>query len=251
MNARSHRRDDPSRNSSNAGTTRRVPKVCAMFKKILIANRGAIACRILRTVQAHGHRAPSPCIPRPTRTRRTCGWPTRRTASGPRRPPRVICAASASSKSRAQSGARGHPSRLRLPVRERRLRRRPAKRAGIAFIGPTPAQMRDFGLKHTARALAQRRGLPLLPGTDCWPTCRPRSRRPSASAIPVMLKSTAGGGGIGMRRCDYAAELARVLRGRAAARGRTTSATPACSSRSSWRARGTSKCRSSATAAAR
>ena len=36
---------------------------------------------------------------------------------------------------------------------------------GIVFIGPTPAQMRDFGLKHTARAIAAQGGVPLLPGT--------------------------------------------------------------------------------------
>ena len=74
--------------------------------------------------------------------------------------------------------------------------------AGIAFIGPTPAQMRDFGLKHRARALAQEHGLPLLPGsgllTDLAEGAAPRR---AASAIPVMLKSTAGGGGIGMQLC--------------------------------------------------
>src|SRR5580700_692894 len=37
--------------------------------------------------------------------------------------------------------------------------------AGIAFIGPTPAQMRSFGLKHSARAIAEANGVPLLPGT--------------------------------------------------------------------------------------
>ena len=39
-----------------------------------------------------------------------------------------------------------------------------ARRQGIAFIGPTPAQMRDFGLKHVARALAEKSDLPLLAG---------------------------------------------------------------------------------------
>ena len=41
---------------------------------------------------------------------------------------------------------------------------------GIVFIGPTPAQMRAFGLKHTARRIAQENGVPLLPGTDLLAT---------------------------------------------------------------------------------
>src|SRR5215469_9500140 len=39
-------------------------------------------------------------------------------------------------------------------------------REGFVFIGPTPQQMRDFGLKHTARALARANGVPMLPGSE-------------------------------------------------------------------------------------
>src|SRR5205814_7889701 len=74
--------------------------------------------------------------------------------------------------------------------------------AGLAFIGPTPEQMRAFGLKHTARALAQKSGVPLLPGTELLPDVQAALEAAAAIGYPVMLKSTAGGGGIGMRRCD-------------------------------------------------
>ncbi|MDO9293938.1 MAG: biotin carboxylase N-terminal domain-containing protein, partial [Hydrogenophaga sp.] len=80
--------------------------------------------------------------------------------------------------------------------------------AGIAFIGPTPAQMRAFGLKHTARDLAQARGVPLLPGSGLLRDLAQAQTEAQRIGFPVMLKSTAGGGGIGMRLVWNAAELA-------------------------------------------
>src|SRR5882757_8654805 len=79
--------------------------------------------------------------------------------------------------------------------------------AGIAFIGPTPAQIRDFGLKHRARALAQENGLPLLPGSGILASPAEGLEIAQGIGYPVMLKSTAGGGGIGMKLCRDAADL--------------------------------------------
>ncbi len=78
---------------------------------------------------------------------------------------------------------------------------------GIAFIGPTPQQMDTFGLKHTARALAQNTGVPLLPGTDLLTDKEAALAAADNVGYPVMLKSTAGGGGIGMQICESAASL--------------------------------------------
>jgi urea carboxylase len=78
---------------------------------------------------------------------------------------------------------------------------------GITFIGPTPAQMRDFGLKHRARALAQAHGLPLLPGSGLLSDIAQARTEAERIGYPVMLKSTAGGGGIGMQLCRDATEL--------------------------------------------
>ena len=79
---------------------------------------------------------------------------------------------------------------------------------GIVFIGPTPEQMRAFGLKHTARAIAAENGVPAAAGHG---SARRRCTRALASCrrigYPVMLKSTAGGGGIGMRLCSSRDEL--------------------------------------------
>jgi len=79
--------------------------------------------------------------------------------------------------------------------------------AGIRFIGPTPAQLRAFGLKHSARALAAANDVPLLPGSDLLADAGAALEAAARAGFPVMLKSTAGGGGIGMRLCHSDAEL--------------------------------------------
>jgi urea carboxylase len=74
--------------------------------------------------------------------------------------------------------------------------------AGVVFVGPTAEQIRSFGLKHVARALARRHGLPVLSGSELLESVEAARRSASTIGYPVLLKSTAGGGGIGMRRCD-------------------------------------------------
>jgi urea carboxylase len=81
--------------------------------------------------------------------------------------------------------------------------------AGIGFAGPTPAQIRDFGLKHRARELAARAGVPICPGSDLVRTPAAAVRAAAALGYPVLLKATAGGGGIGLHRCADAEELRR------------------------------------------
>ncbi|MFO7704290.1 MAG: urea carboxylase [Halopseudomonas sp.] len=78
---------------------------------------------------------------------------------------------------------------------------------GIAFCGPTPEQIRQFGLKHTSREIAEQAGVPLIPGTGLLDSLNTAISAASLLGYPVMLKSTAGGGGIGLTRCDSEAEL--------------------------------------------
>ena len=85
---------------------------------------------------------------------------------------------------------------------------RACEAAGVRWIGPTPENIEVFGRKDAARALARAAAVPLLAGSDAL------RDRDDALAVahdigyPVMLKSRSGGGGIGMRRCDDAVELA-------------------------------------------
>jgi urea carboxylase len=78
---------------------------------------------------------------------------------------------------------------------------------GIVFIGPKPAHIRAFGLKHDARAIAQASKVPLLPGSGLLKDGGEALAEAHRIGYPVMLKSTAGGGGIGMHLCRTASEL--------------------------------------------
>src|SRR5688572_26717851 len=176
-----------------------------MFQKILIANRGAIACRILRTVKSMGLRsvavysetdANSPHVRDADEAYLLGPAPA---AESYLRQDRILEIA-------RLSGAQAiHPGYGFLS--ENADFAAACEQAGIAFIGPTPAQMRDFGLKHTARELARSSGLPLLPGTDLLQDLPAALAAAATIGYPVMLKSTAGGGGIGMRRCDSSRDL--------------------------------------------
>ncbi|MFG0805679.1 urea carboxylase [Pseudomonas fluvialis] len=80
--------------------------------------------------------------------------------------------------------------------------------AGIAFVGPTPTQIREFGLKHRARELAGEARVPMAPGTGLLDSLEEALAAAETIGYPVMLKTTAGGGGIGLTRCADAEALA-------------------------------------------
>ena len=126
---------------------------------------------------------------------------------------------------------------------------RPVEEAGIAFVGPTPAQLEAFGAKHTARELARAAGVPMMAGTGLLAIGRGGASRAAREiGFPVMVKATGGGGGIGMLACHRRGRGRRRVRpGPAARHGQLRQ--PAASSLSGSCGRpGTSRSRSSATA---
>jgi len=78
---------------------------------------------------------------------------------------------------------------------------------GLVFIGPTPAQMNVFGLKHLARDAAEQAGVPMLPGSPVLEDIESALAYAEKIGFPIMLKSSAGGGGIGMQVCRDAKSL--------------------------------------------
>ncbi|MGW0044991.1 urea carboxylase [Rhodococcus sp. NPDC003348] len=79
--------------------------------------------------------------------------------------------------------------------------------AGIAFVGPTPRQLRVFGNKHSAREAARAVGVPLVAGSGLLDTVTAALAAAEEIGYPVMLKAVGGGGGIGMQACFDAADL--------------------------------------------
>lgn len=77
----------------------------------------------------------------------------------------------------------------------------------IVFIGPNSSHIEDFGLKHTARQIAKDNDVPLLEGSELLKDLDDAILTAKEIGYPVMLKSTAGGGGIGMKLCFTEQEL--------------------------------------------
>ncbi|MCP1420598.1 urea carboxylase [Pseudomonas laurylsulfativorans] len=176
-----------------------------MFEKVLIANRGAIACRILRTLRelhAQGVAVYSEADAASLHILQADEAHSlgEGAAAGTYLALDKILAIAKSTGATAIHPGYGFLS-------ENAAFAEACEAADIAFIGPTPEQLRVFGLKHTARALAKRHGVPMLEGTELLDSLDAALLAGEQVGYPVMLKSTAGGGGIGMRVCRSAAEL--------------------------------------------
>ncbi|KAJ9293813.1 hypothetical protein DTO271G3_7440 [Paecilomyces variotii] len=80
--------------------------------------------------------------------------------------------------------------------------------AGMVFAGPPPESIEAFGLKHTARELATKAGVPIVPGTKELVQSEDDAVQASKElGFPVMLKATAGGGGMGLLTCHSEADV--------------------------------------------
>lgn len=82
--------------------------------------------------------------------------------------------------------------------------------AGLVFVGPSPEAVQSFGLKHLARELAIAAGVPVVPGsTGLVDTADAAASAANSLGYPVMLKATAGGGGMGLLVCDSETDVRR------------------------------------------
>ncbi|TVV76810.1 urea carboxylase [Sphingomonas solaris] len=168
-------------------------------RTVLIANRGAIACRIIRTLKRMGIRSVAVFSDADEASRHVFEADVAvRIGPGPAAESyldaaRILAVAK-------ETGADAiHPGYGFLS--ENADFAEACEAAGIAFVGPTPDNIRAFGLKHSARALAEAEGVPLAPGTGLLADAAAAVEAAGRIGYPVMLKATAGGGGIGMRVC--------------------------------------------------
>ena len=176
-----------------------------MFTKVLVANRGAVACRIIRTLRRMGVGSAA-VYSEPDRHSLHVRQADEAVCIGPAPPAQSYLSIPAILEAARSTGAQAiHPGYGFLS--ENAVFAEACEQAGIVFIGPTPGQMRAFGLKHTARAIAAQNGVPMLPGTELLENAAAGLDAAARIGYPVMLKSTAGGGGIGMRLCGSRAEL--------------------------------------------
>jgi len=180
-----------------------------LFKKILIANRGEIAMRIIRACRMLGIRAVA------IHSEADAGALHVRFAD------EAVCV----------GPAEAHKSYLNIPqiiaaaeitgadaihpgygfLSENADFAEVCKKCRLAFIGPSPDAMRAWGEKVAARSLAARYGLPLLPGTGVLADARSAVAQAERIGYPVILKASGGGGGRGMRIVRSSDEVPRAF----------------------------------------
>ncbi|MCF1471393.1 urea carboxylase [Agrobacterium vitis] len=176
-----------------------------MFKKVLIANRGEIAVRIIKTLRRLGI-ASVAVYSDADRFALHVRQADEAIRLGPAQASESYLNVEAVIAACKETGAEAvHPGYGFLSENIGFAERLQAE--GIAFIGPTPENIASFGLKHTARQLAADSGVPLLPGSGLLDSAEDALSAAELIGYPVMLKSTAGGGGIGMQLCHDAASL--------------------------------------------
>ncbi|WP_268797678.1 urea carboxylase [Pseudomonas huanghezhanensis] len=176
-----------------------------MFDKLLIANRGAIACRILRTLRDLNVEGVAVYSEADAASLHILQADEAHSLGEGGAAGTYLAVDKILNIAQATGAKAIHPGYGFLS--ENAAFAQACEDAGIAFVGPTPQQLRVFGLKHTARALAKQHGVPMLEGTELLDSVESALSAADVIGYPVMLKSTAGGGGIGMRVCRSASEL--------------------------------------------
>ena len=176
-----------------------------MFSKVLIANRGAIACRIERTLAKMGVGSVAVYSVADRNSLHVLNA-DEAVLIGEAPAAQSYLSFDAIFAAAAETGAEAiHPGYGFLSENIAFARECAAR--SITFIGPAPEHIDAFALKHTARATAQTCGVPLLPGTGLLASLEDALAQAETLTYPVMLKSSGGGGGIGMRVCQSADQL--------------------------------------------
>ena len=181
-----------------------------MFKKILIANRGEIACRVAATARRMAIKTVAVYSDADADAKHVsyCDEAIHIGGSAPKdsylRWERIIEAAKA-------TGAEAiHPGYGFLSENEEFARA--CADAGLVFIGPPPAAIKAMGLKAESKQLMEKAGVPLVPGYH-GSDQNPELLKKEADRIgyPVLIKASAGGGGKGMRAVEKAEDFAAAL----------------------------------------
>jgi urea carboxylase len=180
-----------------------------VFDKVLVANRGEIACRIMATLRRMGVTSVAVYTDADVGSLHVAAADEAvRIGEGP-------VATSYLAGERVLEAARATEADAIHPgygfLSESAVFAAACADAHVTWIGPSPEHLRDFGDKHTARTLAAAAGVPMLAGSGLLASVDAALVAADDIGYPVMLKATAGGGGIGMQRCCSAAELAAAF----------------------------------------
>jgi acetyl-CoA carboxylase biotin carboxylase subunit len=181
-----------------------------MFRKVLIANRGEIAVRVIRTLREMGI-ASVAVYSDADRTSKHVRMADEAEHVGP-----SLSSESYLRMDRILDAARKHGAEAIHPgygfLSENAEFAAACEEAGMVFIGPSAHSIRMMGSKTAARQTAIAAGAPVVPGTDHGVSLDQAREFAAANGYPILLKAVAGGGGKGMRRVDRDADLESALR---------------------------------------
>ncbi|PIV73114.1 MAG: 3-methylcrotonyl-CoA carboxylase, partial [Rhodobacteraceae bacterium CG17_big_fil_post_rev_8_21_14_2_50_65_11] len=181
-----------------------------MFDKILIANRGEIACRVIDTARAMGLRTVAVFSDADAGARHVA-MADEAVHIGGSAPSESYLRGGAIIAAAKATGAQAiHPGYGFLSENPDFVAAVTA--AGLTFIGPSAEAIRKMGLKDAAKHLMEEAGVPVVPGYH-GPNQDPEHLSGAADAIgyPVLIKAVAGGGGKGMRKVDDPAQFPQAL----------------------------------------
>ena len=172
------------------------------MKKILVANRGEIACRVIDSCRRLGI-ATVAVYSEADAGARHVALADEAVPIGPAPARESYLVAGRLVGAAIASGAQGvHPGYGFLS--ENTAFARAVEAAGLVWIGPDPCSIEDMGDKERARAIASASGVPILPGSARFTDETLGGIEEAAAGVgyPLLVKASAGGGGIGMRRVD-------------------------------------------------
>jgi acetyl/propionyl-CoA carboxylase alpha subunit len=183
----------------------------ASFNRLLIANRGEIACRVMRTCRALGIETVAVYSEADSQAAHV-SMADHAYAIGASRASESYLRQDAILEAAAKTHAQAvHPGYGFLS--ENAGFAQAVMDAGLTWVGPRPDSIRDMGDKQRARELAIAAGVPVVPGSDRFETGALDGIAESAAQVgyPLLVKAVAGGGGIGMKRVDKAEDLMAVV----------------------------------------
>jgi 3-methylcrotonyl-CoA carboxylase alpha subunit len=181
-----------------------------VFKKILIANRGEIACRVAATCRRLGVRTVAVYSDADADARHVGDCDEARWLGAAAAKESYLCGQRIVDVARASGAQAIHPGYGFLSENPEFAEL--CDRSGLVFIGPPSKAIRAMGSKSAAKEIMTQAGVPVVPGYHGGDQ-EPEMLAQEASRIgyPVLIKASAGGGGKGMRRVDQPADFAAGL----------------------------------------
>ena len=183
-----------------------------MFSSVLVANRGEIALRVMRTAKAMGLRTIAVYSDADRHAWHVAAADEAVHIGGAAAADSYLRIEAIIEAARRTGAEAIHPGYGFLS--ERAAFAEACAAAGIVFVGPPPAAIRAMGLKDAAKEIVGKAGVPVVPGYQGDDqSVETLTREPARIGYPVLIKAVAGGGGKGMRKVESEADFAKALEG--------------------------------------